>query len=340
MRNPVTPASLDLFRWVLPLLLLWACGGGGSASGSGPAPPPVDLGLTFKASPIDPAAIRWITPLGNLNPPDHPLPTDHIYFYFADPDAGESPTLRRTAFFAPGDGTVSTVLQNNPAWPDLKVFVTATGNMTYYVDHLIPDAPLTVGMQIRAGQRLGTTGSVYAVDLGLLNSQVRQPFLNPGRYVNSDSLNADAPLRYFEEPLRTQLYGKVQRLGSERDGRIAYDVAGRLSGNWFSEYGAVPLAFAQDTYDPTQVRLSVPGFFPVSGVFGVGASDPFPGEVTVGSGKVRYSLTRARTGLPIPGEVSGTLLVQMLDEGRIRVESFPPGDAAAAFTANAREFLR
>ncbi|MFI5177952.1 MAG: hypothetical protein ACHQO8_05300, partial [Vicinamibacterales bacterium] len=49
----------------------------------------VDTGpLVFRSSPIAPGAIKWIVPLGNLNPPDHTTPTDHIYFYFADPDAG------------------------------------------------------------------------------------------------------------------------------------------------------------------------------------------------------------------------------------------------------------
>lgn len=48
----------------------------------------------FRASPIYQAAIRWITPLGNLNPPEHTRPSDHIYFYFAAPDAGEQPAAR------------------------------------------------------------------------------------------------------------------------------------------------------------------------------------------------------------------------------------------------------
>src|SRR5438552_340072 len=81
-----------------------------STGGTGGPPTGVSSGtLAFRTSPIAQSAILWITPLGNLNPPSHTLPTDHIYFYFANPDAGESPIARRTEFMAPGDGTVTTI---------------------------------------------------------------------------------------------------------------------------------------------------------------------------------------------------------------------------------------
>ena len=59
-------------------------------------------------------------------------------------------------------------------------------------------------------------------------------FANPARY-SRETLYGDGPLKYFEEPLRSQLYAKVDRDGSERDGRIDYDVKGTLSGNWFAD---------------------------------------------------------------------------------------------------------
>ena len=122
-----------------------SCGGGSNTSSStaptgttttsfGNAP------LVFRASPIDQSAIRWITPLGNLNPPDHTLPTDHIYFYFAAPNLGEQPAARRTAFFAPADGTVTTVFGG--AQVESKVLVRVSATVQDYIDHLILEAPL------------------------------------------------------------------------------------------------------------------------------------------------------------------------------------------------------
>ena len=58
-----------------PLLLL-ACGGGPPSS---PGSSTSGGSLVFKASPLELSTIRQIVPLGNLNPPGHTLPTDHIY---------------------------------------------------------------------------------------------------------------------------------------------------------------------------------------------------------------------------------------------------------------------
>lgn len=308
---------------------------GGSTTGA----PPTGT-LVFRASPIDVGSLRWITPLGNLNPPDHVLPTDHIYFYFASPNAGESPVARRTAFVAPADGTVTTVFAS-ASIPDVKVFVRVSDTVSYYIDHLIPDAPIARGMTLRAGQRLGTSGSSFGVDLGVVNATLTLGFVNPARYASGDTLHADAPLKYYEEPLRSTLYALVQRIGAERDGKIDFDVASRLSGNWFSESGAVPLAFVYDTYDPAQVRISIAGALGQIGVFAIGASDPLPRDVSPASGKVRYTLSRSITG-PSPGTGSPTarLLVEMLTDQRIRAELFNMSASADDFTAAAATFAR
>lgn len=334
-------ALFRCWRLLVAATLLSACGGGDGDTSPTPATASTDEPpLVFSASPIDLASIRWITPLGNLNPPAHPLPTDHIYFYFADPDARETAEARRTAFFAPAAGTVSTVIQHTASQPDVKVFVRVNQQQTYYIDHLIPDPPLTRGASISAGQRLGTTGSAYGVDLGVVDQRVTVPFVNPTRYAESDTLHATAPLGFYAEPLRGQLYGLVQRLGPEKDGRIAYDVAGRLAGNWFSEFGAIPLSFAYDTYDPGQVRISIPGIVTLPGVHAIAASDPQPKDIGPATGKVRLTLTPARTGLPVNNSPVGTLLVQMSDDTHLRIETFPLGDPAAEFTGNSRGFIR
>lgn len=261
------------------------CGGGSGNGPTGPSSTNVTFAtinvpagtLVLKASPIDPAQIRFVTPLGNLNPPAHTIPTDHVYFYFADPNARETPEARRTEFRAPGDGIVSTVLGG--VGQETKVFVRQTSTFQYYIDHLIPSVNLSRGSAITAGQVLGTTGSAYGIDLGVINETLTLPFLNPSRYI-TDTLHADAPLKYYEEPLRSQLYARVQRLGPEKDGRINYDVAGRLSGNWFSGGPTAGAAFAYDTYDPARVVISV-ALGPMQGVFGIAPGDPEHGRPTL-----------------------------------------------------------
>ena len=63
-------------------------------------------------------------------------------------------------------------------------------------------------------------------------------FVNPLRYP-STTVHGDAPLPYFDEPLRSRLYARVQRIGGDLDGRFDFDVAGRLVGNWILEGLAV-----------------------------------------------------------------------------------------------------
>ena len=326
------------------VLLASACGGGLAPTPAAPASftPPSPAGgsapLVFRISPIDQSAIRWITPLGNLNPPDHALPTDHIYFYFADPNAGESPVARRTAFFAPADGTVEDLF--NGLASDQKVFIRANNTVRYYVDHLLPDVRLTRGAKITAGQRLGTSGSAYAIDLGVVNDALTLAFVNPSRYAMGDTLHADAPLKYYEEPLRSQLSARVQRLGADRDGKIDYDLAGRLVGNWFIDGGSLSLTFAYDTYDPAQVRICTPGGFLQSGVFAIAPGEPLPRDISVASGKVRFTLSRTITGPAPPTTASARLLVQMLSDTRIQVEMFSMTASADDFTAASRSFIR
>ena len=275
-----------------------ACGGRSSSTMTGPSS---NSGpFSFTALPIALDAFYFITPMGNLNPPGHALPTDHIYFYFANGGAGaDSPAARRTAFMAPADGTVRDVIVNAP--PDVKVEIQATSSIVYFIDHLIPDVTLVAGTRVTAGQRLGTTGTPLAIDLGVRNANVTLTgLLNLSRYPDTETVHSDGPLKFFAEPLRSQLYAKVQRIGPDLDGKIDFDVAGRLSGNWFDEGDSTPLAFVYDTYDPAQVRISVPDDLLPSGVFSIAASDPLPRDVSVASGKVRYSIAPSHTGPPSP----------------------------------------
>ncbi len=188
-----------------------------------------------------------------------------------------------------------------------------------------------------AEQRLGTTGSSFEVDLSVVNEDITLPgIVNPARY--PQAAHIEAPLKYFDEPLRSQLYAKVERLGPELDGKIDYDIPGRLSGNWFTS-DSIPLVFAYHWYDPARVVISVSGGLLRNGVYGIAGADPLPRDVSVASGLVRYTLSGASAQV-VTGVPTARMLVQMLDDQRIRVEMFDLSANAAAFTDNARVFVR
>lgn len=217
---------------VVLLLCLAACGRGPTSPSNTGEPARSGGPLVFRASPLDEGDIRFIVPLGNLNPPGHTFPSDHTYFYNRIPPAPpDAPVPVR----APGDGTVQFVLAMGM---ESQVGV-RTGSFIYYLDHVVLDPAIRPGVIVTAGQQMGVTGSTaYGIDLGVINEQKTVFFVNPLRYP-STTVHGDAPLPYFDEPLRSRLYARVQRIGGDLDGRFDFDVAGRLVGNWFLEGLAV-----------------------------------------------------------------------------------------------------
>jgi hypothetical protein len=138
----------------------------------------------------------------------------------------------------------------------------------------------------------------------------------------------------------------VRRKGPDKDGKIDYDVPGRLAGNWFLEglperdsagpgAWARQLAFVRDVHDPGAVRIAVGGTLPLTGVFAVpkGAADP--ARVSRETGAVVYVLLDPRSGAR-----RGRMVVRLVADDRLRVEVFPGGGANGADFADRSVFYR
>src|SRR5580765_4767624 len=309
----------------------------GCASNDAPTSPSPSLpaSLVFTHAPIDQTAITSITPLGNLNPPGHTLPTNHVYFGHGTPGI---PVV------APGSGVVQVVTRGS----DDSVLVRAAAGISYTMAHLIADPSITNGASLTGGQRIGATSSqAMALDLGVSNDAVTLFFVRPERYIPG-TIHADSPLKYFQEPLKSALYAKVRRNAADKDGKIDFDRAGRLSGNWFVEglaaadtensaNGPRHLAFVRDVEEPSLVRISIGGSLSVFGAFYVPDGTADPADVTASSGLISYRLLtnpqRAGTGV-------GLLIVQMLDDNRIRIETVPGGATTEEFSDASLIYVR
>jgi hypothetical protein len=313
---------------LFPVLLLATCHDQG----------PTNARVAFTHAPVAESQIESITPLGNLNPPDHLVPTDHIYMLLKRPK-------EPTPVFAPAGGSVAWIWHQPPYDPKITIRVTA--KLRYYLAHVTLAPGLKPGDHVVAGQNLGvTSGNSAALDLGVIDESVRLTgFANPARYP-TDTLHCAPPLRFFAEPLRSRLYSKVRREGPDKDGRIDLDVPGRLAGNWFLE-GLPPadssgptgwpksLSFARDVHRPSEVRIAIGGQLALAGLFAVAADAPDPADVSPESGKVAFKLFDVRA----QNAPAGTLLVEMLDRHRIRIEAFPRSDAVN-FTPAALAYVR
>ena len=326
--------------------LACACGGNGTAAITGPSSatqgnPPSGNGVApgtavFSLSPIDMADLSEIVPLGNLNPPGHTLPTNHAYFFHRSAANAEVK--------APAAGTVTSIQRGT----DDQVMISASPGFEFYIAHVLLDSAIGQGAKISAGQRLGVTASAAsAMDLGVINNAVTVFFVRPERYI-AGTLHGDSPLKYFQEPLRSDLYAKVSRTGSDKDGQISFDRAGRLAGNWFTsdlqpsvtenfDNGSKHLSFARDVADPDRIRISIGGSLSMTGAYFVHAGAADPADVSTSSGLVAYQLFFS----PQAQMRAGVLLVQMLADDRLKVEAFANASTVPSdFSDRAMSYVR
>ncbi len=357
----VTRQRFIMLRSSRILITLWclaACGGShdnGPTAGQGPAPftnipaPPGGV-AQFSVIPVAPVPGLSLTALGNLNPPGHVLPTDHVYFYSWDLSSRVTqPMPGARNVYMPTTGAAMFVLQAGAT--EWKIMYRVTDNFFFYFDHLVPAFVPKVGDIIKAGTLVGATTPGSTLDLGAFDLGVTLTgFLTPARY-GDQTLHAVSPWKYFTPALQAQLYPQIYRspAAPDKDGKIDFGVAGRLVGDWFLQgmpidstnrpYGwSRSMSFASDYYDPAQVRISVGGTIGQPGVWAIDATAPRPETVSVASGVVSYKLySPFDAGFPSVG----VLLVQMLTDSQIKVELFMGTSVGTPqFDANASTFIR
>jgi hypothetical protein len=297
--------------------------GGQSSSPTSPTEPSGPL--SFTVSPIDPALIQYIVPLGNMGPWAHTFPTDHAYVYH---HLGVS-SFAPVTIVAPAAGTINNTYPGTNG--ESKVWVKVNGRYSYYFDHVQLAGGLGVGSRVEAGAAVGLSTGI-AFDFAVTDQNTTQGFITPARY-GLDSIYAQSPFPFFLEPIRSTLYAKVRRSGADLDGKINFDVAGTLSGGWFDEslpvvgstsnditIGQRQIAFARDVQFPDRQRVSVGGFG-MTNLYGVPPAAPDFTAITPASGLVAYRLLNTgEPGGPAGVDQIGLLLVQLIDGGHLRVE--------------------
>jgi len=339
-RPPAWPALAII---LLIALSAPACGGAStSPTSAADLPGP----LSFTVSPIDPSVIQYIVPLGNMGPWAHTFPTDHAYVYHHIGSVSFAPVT----VVAPAAGTINNTYPGTNG--ESKIWVKVNGRYSYYFDHVQMAPGLGIGSKIEAGAAVGLSAGI-AFDFAVTDQSTTQAFITPARY-GIDTIYAQSPFPFFTEPIRSTLYAKVQRSGPDLDGKINFDIAGTLSGNWFDDslpiagstsndisIGQRQIAFARDVRFPDRQRVSVGGFG-MTNLYGVSPAAPDFSTITPGSGLVAYRLLN--TGEPggPPGiDQIGLLLVQLVDAGHLRVEVVNDhASATAAFSGQARTYIR
>ena len=256
-------------------------------------------GQLFTQSPVDLDLIHSITPLGNLNPPQHTLPTQHMYFHpvreddiplvlelYAPGDV-DLFSINTTIYFQDGaeisrdfgirfalcDGQEAYFLHINELSPELNAQIAkgdCESSETFEDGSRYEYCRDELNFQMEAGELIGMVGGppYGTFDLGLSDDSTRLNYANPQRYTE-EMRSMVCPIDYFEEAVRAALTAKLEGGLVHPCGEVMQDIVGRLAGNWFfSDLLAdnpsgweAQLSFAQDNLNRDRLVISVGGIF-------------------------------------------------------------------------------
>jgi hypothetical protein len=347
--------------------------------GRAAAPGPVKL-QTF---PLRVEDIEHVIPMGMMVH-GHVTPSDHLSLQPKDRNAPSD----RYEVLAPGDGFIVDIHRPPSGNPDpgvraysgdFRIIIEHSGSVYSWfglIDRLAPDVisaaggmppagpPVGVRIPVKAGQVIGSTGGGHGVDFTVLDTRsTLKGFIKPERFRERDPWKPHVidPFPLVEEPLRGKLLALNPRKEAPHGGRIDYDIAGTLAGNWYAEgsggyaglnrrmdYWAGHLAFAYHHIDPAKIVVSIGDYDGKPRQFWVKGNAPDPAKDSEKDGVVKYELVWSRlnnSGQPfdgLPTNVPGIALAQVLPGRKLRFESFPgkTGAQVSGFTSNAKMYER
>jgi hypothetical protein len=236
------------------------------------------------------------------------------------------------------------------ATPGGLVTIAVNDNLEYTYRGVVLDGFIAQGNAVTAGQRLGIlanpdSGLAFGVvDFGHVN-----PWVTEARYPDPFR-HARHPRDYYVGALRSFVDSRTSTSLST-DGRLVWDVAGTLAGNWFAEgipqtaQAVAPPAWGGHlSFHTDGARHWIGMGSDLDGAGGcaciAGTGSARFDTVTPASGPVVYTVFATEAdGTPAP-VVRGTLLVEMLEADRIRAEYFPGIMTDPDFTATALEYVR
>lgn len=213
---------------------------------------------------------------------------------------------------------------------------------------------------VKAGDTLGYVGPHGAMDFSVTDKSLQLNFLHPAGYPGDLIYTANI-FDYIKEPVLSDILAITLRQELPRGGKVDYDIPGRIVGNWFLE-GTT--SFLQWSHQLAIVyhhiygdRIAIADGSPmhdVPGIEGPGSPDvywvkgntPLPENIGVADGIVKYTLISGKDPYspfeyieedqPVRGEV----LIQMINEGSIRVEFFKGTTAPSTFTPASKVYVR
>jgi len=331
--------------------------------------------ITFNYPPIDLDNVLFITPLGQMSG-SHVTPVDHQYYegkgtvnIYAAADGTITFVQHMTSSVSdPGDERFvdDYVITIKHTCTIESHFIHVDNPIKEIVDAVGGEGYKYIYLDVKEGQLLGTYEGT--VDFNVFDKEVENNFVNPDSYKSTQYSEVKDPFDYFNKDIRDKLRAKSLRSVEPIGGKIDYDIDGKLVGTWFEEntnghqgvnrerYWAGHLSFAYDHIDPSLVIISVGTFQGKSKQFAVKGNSPDPAEIDVDSGLIKYELVnwdyfsdgkhwdRGELVKPLTAkeahESYGVVLVEMIEDRKIKFEAFPDKIQVNGFTGYAKYFVR
>ncbi len=369
--------TVSVIALVALVALVAACSkdGAGPDLGGLPACGPATL---LTVTPMALGDIREIAPLGNLNPPGHTFPTDHIYFY---PTIGPAVPI-----VSPGAIRITQAMvqkrtgNGQPELDDYGLDFYPCTTQQFYFAHLASlalslaaqlgtldascSAPYMTGgftyvqcrknvsVDLLAGDSIGTAGGPTegALDVGLVdNGSPPLAFVDPAR-VNSNTLHAGCPVDAFTTDVRDSLRVRFAVNGNHRTipplcGTVMQDMANTAQGRWYFDATTNEdhhLALVHQNWDPTIGAFSIGTMVP-------GTSPNVLMFAPVDTGRLNrdFDLVTADGKLYCyePTNLSGHVFVQLVSTTQLKIEvstaAATCGDSTTwSFSGSAATFAR
>lgn len=350
--------------------------------------------VEFSSAPMKMSDLNIIRPLGAVND-GHVTPTDHVYV-----GAGTNAPDNTYPVLMPADGIVTNISAMPAQYIGDKAQATASEDHRLTISHscryfsifihihklsdtlksavgsLNPNESKNTSIELKAGDALGYVGG-QTFDWTSVDTQTQlKGFITPALYEGESwKIHTVSPFDLYKEPLKSQLEAKSLRTVAPIGGKIDYDQAGKLIGNWFREgsggysgqnnassggrYWDGHLTIAPDYIDPASTYVSIGNWtndkamqFTVKGAVDPAAVDPAAGIVKfelirmshVTPNGTHWTGNSHATGLKLSqsGSVEGTIIFQVMQGEKLKVEKFPGKTATqvTGFTGAAQIYSR
>lgn len=345
----------------------------------------------FSHSPLAIDKMGSIVPLGQMSD-GHVTPTDHVYVAPVDsnvadntydvvmPADGKIVGIGRMPSQYIGDKTGQTLAQD-----DYNIHVSFSCRyfaIFIHLHKLSPTLQTAIGelpagqskqldVPLKAGELIAHIGGT-SFDWTMLDTDTKLAgFISPKLYEGESwKIHTISPFDVYSGELKSQLEAKSLRTVAPLGGKIDYDKAGALVGNWFKEGTNGYSGASQDRYYDGHLSISPHHFTPDTIVYSTGnwqgkakqvavVGTFKPESITAESGVTKFEVAEMQMGMSDgsafsggnykkgikvtnTGTFVGTVMVEVMAGEKLKVEQFPGKKASevSAFTSAAINYVR